>query len=80
MANIGPMAINRNHDETDEGNDERQVDGRKSKEFNARVDDECLDGREYRATKNGHDKTCTSKFHVVANTSQGNAIDGGEHQ
>ena len=72
------MAIFRYNAEAYENEYERHVGGRESHECPIHVDDECLEGRKYRTTEDGHDKTGTANFHIVTHTAQGNTIDGGE--
>ena len=74
------MAIFRYNAEAYENEYERHVGGRESHECPIHVDDECLEGRKYRTTEDGHDKTGTANLHIITHTAQGNTIDGGEHQ
>lgn len=63
-----------------QGDEERIVDARQAEHRCLAVHDGGLNGRDDAAAQDAHHQAGTRKLHVVTDTRQGDAIDGGEHQ
>ena len=77
---VSVVAVDGNDNEADKGYGERNVRCRNTSDGGERVDDKCLQRREYRTAKDGHNKAGTSELHIFAYSTKGNTVDGGEHQ
>ena len=77
---IHPHAIRTDHDEADEGQDERGVGGGEGTEEGALVDDGGLERGQHASAEDGHDESGGTELGIVAEALQGNAVDGGEHE
>ena len=77
---VHSYSVGADHDEADEGQDERGIGGGEGAQNGALVDDGGLERGQYASAEDGHDETGCSELGIVAKALQGNAVDGGEHE
>lgn len=77
---VHPIPVGTHHNEADEGQDERGVDGGIGAEDRALVDDHRLQRRQDGAAEDCHNESCRPKFGIVAQSVEGDTVDGREHQ
>ena len=77
---MGSVSVNSNYDKAEERQYKRCVRSGEVSEYRSLVDDHRLQRGQYGASQDGHDKAGSTKLRIVAQTIEGNTVDGGEHE
>ena len=76
---MNSIAVNSHHKETEQRQYKREVCCWHT-HYSALVDDHCLQRRQNRTTKNGHDESCCTKLGIVAQSVECYTVDSREHK